>query len=257
MDIDHSDLEDNIWTNTAEANGANNQDDDNNGFRDDVHGWDFVNQTAQIHDFNSHGTHCAGIAGAVTNNGIGIAGACPDALIMPVCVMQSDGTGSISTIIQGINYAAQNGADVISMSIGSYAYSVALEQALAVAYQTAVLVGAAGNDALHIDPRCCPDPSHKNNDRPMFPGAFTFVLGVQATSQLGLAGFSNIDCDGASYSQFGEEQLYNYELSAPGVGIMSTVPNGQYRSYNGTSMATPLVAVGIASLLQRREYWTK
>ncbi len=257
VDIDHSDLSDNIWTNTAEANGANNQDDDNNGFRDDVHGWDFINQTANIHDFNSHGTHCAGIAGAVANNGIGIAGACPDALIMPVCVMQSDGTGSISTIIQGINYAAQNGADVISMSIGSYAYSIALEQALAVAYQTAVLVGAAGNDALHIDPRCCPDPSHKNNDRPMFPGAFTFVLGVQATSQLGLAGFSNIDCDGASYSQFGEEQLYNYELSAPGVGIMSTVPNGQYRSYNGTSMATPLVAGGIASLLQRREYLTK
>jgi hypothetical protein len=258
VDIDHSDLEDNIWTNTAEANGANNQDDDNNGFRDDVHGWDFVNQTAQIHDFNSHGTHCAGIAGAVTNNGIGIAGACPDALIMPVCVMQSDGTGSISTIIQGINYAAQNGADVISMSIGSYAYSVALEQALAVAYQTAVLVGAAGNDALHIDPRCCPDPAHAVMDGPMFPGAFTFVLGVQAT-QLGggLTGFSNNDCDGPSYSQFSEEQLYNYELSAPGAGIMSTVPNGQYRNYNGTSMACPLVAGGVASLLQRREYLTK
>lgn len=257
VDIDHPDLSANIWTNTAEQNGANNQDDDGNGFRDDVHGWDFVNQTAEMHDFNSHGTHCAGIAGAVTNNGIGIAGACPDALIMPVSVMQSDGTGAISTIIQGINYAAQNGADVISMSIGTYAHSIAMEQALAVAYQTAVLVAAAGNDGFHIDPRCCPDPSHRINDGPMFPGAFTFVLGVQATSQLGLAGFSNNDCDGASYSQFSEEQLYNYELSAPGVGIMSTVPNGGYRQYNGTSMATPLVAGGVASLLQRREYLTK
>lgn len=258
VDIDHSDLEDNIWTNTAEQNGAANQDDDNNGFADDVHGWDFVNQTANMHDFNSHGTHCAGIAGAVTNNGIGIAGACPDALIMPVSVMQSDGSGDIATIVRGINYAAQNGADVISMSIGSYAYSIALEQALAVAYQTAVLVAAAGNDALHIDPLCCPYPSHKPMDGPMYPGAFTFVLGVQATSQWGgLASFSNIDCDGPSYSQYGEEQLYNYELSAPGVGIMSTVPNGGYRSYNGTSMATPLVAGGVASLLQRREYLTK
>ncbi|MBP5527993.1 MAG: S8 family serine peptidase [Bacteroidales bacterium] len=252
VDIDHPDLSDNIWTNSAEANGANNQDDDGNGFRDDVHGWDFVNQTAAMHDFNSHGTHCAGIAGAVTNNGIGIAGACPDALIMPVAVMQSDGTGAISTIIQGINYARQNGADVISMSIGTYAYSVALEQALAVAYQTAVLVGAAGNDGAEIDKRCNP-----LTPGPMFPGAFTFVLGVQATSQLGLAGFSNYDCDGPIYSQFGEEQLYNYELSAPGVGIMSTVPNGGYRNYNGTSMATPLVAGGVASLLQRREYLTK
>ncbi len=258
VDIDHSDLEDNIWTNTAEQNGAANQDDDNNGFADDVHGWDFVNQTANMHDFNSHGTHCAGIAGAVTNNGIGIAGACPDAQIMPVAVMQSDGVGAISTIIQGINYAAQNGADVISMSIGTYAYSVALEQALAVAYQTAVIVAAAGNDALHIDPRCCGDPAHMQMDGPMYPGAFTFVLGVQATSNGGgLASFSNIDCDGPSYSQYGEEQLYNYELSAPGVGIMSTVPNGGYRSYNGTSMACPLVAGGVASLLQRREYLTK
>jgi hypothetical protein len=258
VDIDHPDLAANIWTNTAEQNGANNQDDDANGFADDVHGWDFVNQTADMHDFNSHGTHCAGIAGAVTNNGIGIAGACPDALIMPVSVMQSDGTGNIATIVQGINYAAQNGADVISMSIGTYAYSVALEQALAVAYQTAVLVGAAGNDALHIDPLCCPYPSHKPMDGPMYPGAFTFVLGVQATSQWGgLAGFSNIDCDGPSFSSYGEEQLYNYELSAPGVGIMSTVPNGGYRNYNGTSMACPLVAGGVASLLQRREYLTK
>ena len=252
VDIDHPDLADNIWTNTAEQNGANNQDDDGNGFADDVHGWDFVNQTAEMHDFNSHGTHCAGIAGAVTGNGIGIAGACPDALIMPVSVMQSDGTGDIATIVQGINYAAQNGADVISMSIGTYAYSVALEQALAVAYQTTVLVGAAGNDGTGIDPKCA------SLAGPMFPGAFTFVLGVQATQQSGgLASFSNIDCDGPSYSQFGEEELYNYELSAPGVGIMSTVPNGGYRQYNGTSMACPLVAGGVASLLQRREYLTK
>lgn len=252
VDIDHSDLEDNVWTNPAEQNGATGQDDDNNGFADDIHGWDFVNQTANMHDFNSHGTHCAGIAGAVTNNGIGIAGACPDALIMPVAVMQSDGTGSISTIIQGINYARQNGADVISMSIGTYAYSIALEQALAVAYQNSVLVAAAGNDGMGIKPDCLP------SGFPMFPGAFTFVFGVQATFQGGgLAGFSNIDCDGPSYSDFDEEKLYNYELSAPGVGIVSTVPNGGYRSYNGTSMSTPLVAGGIASLLQRREYQTK
>lgn len=256
VDIDHPDLNANIWTNPAEQNGAAGQDDDNNGFRDDVHGWDFVNQTGDMHDFNSHGTHCAGIAGAVTNNGIGIAGACPDAWIMPVAVMQSDGTGDIATIVRGINYARQNGADIISMSIGTYAYSAAMEQALAVAYQTAVLVAAAGNDGTAIDCRCSMPCG------PMYPGAFTFVFGVQATQQtLGyrgyLARFSNIDCDGPSYSQFSEEQLYNYELSAPGVSIMSTVPNGQYRNYNGTSMACPLVAGGIGSLMQRREYLTK
>lgn len=257
VDIDHPDLAANIWTNPAESDGAAGADDDGNGFADDLHGWDFVNQTGDMHDFNSHGTHCAGIAAAVGNNGIGITGACPDAYIMPVTVMQSDGTGDIATIIRGVNYAAQNGADIISMSIGTYAYSFAFEQTLGQAYQNAVLVGAAGNDGTAIYCGCgltC---------GPMFPGAFTFVFGVQATLQVPdlLCGykacFSNYDCDGPSYSQFSEEQLYNYELSAPGVGILSTVPNGQYRSYNGTSMACPMVAGGIASLLQRRDYQTK
>lgn len=251
VDVDHADLADNIWTNTAEANGAANQDDDGNGLTDDVHGYDFVNQTGDMHDFNSHGTHCAGIAAAVGGNGIGIIGANPDALIMPVAVMQSDGTGDAATIIRGINYAAQNGADIISMSIGTYAYSIAMEQALAQAYQTAVLVAAAGNDGLGMK-YCCPICMD------MFPAAFTFVFGVQATANGGgLAGFSNTDCTGPSYSVHTEEELYNYELSAPGVGIMSTVPGGQYRSYNGTSMACPLVAGGIAALLERREYITK
>ncbi len=127
-----------------------------------------------------------------------------------------------------------------------------MEQALAQAYQTAVLVAAAGNDKTAIDIRCGFPAG------PMYPGAFTFVFGVQATANGGgLAGFSNWDCDGPSFSQCGEEQLYNYELSAPGVSIMSTVPGGQYRSYNGTSMACPLVAGGIAALLERRDYITK
>lgn len=255
VDIDHPDLAANIWTNSAEANGATNADDDGNGFADDLHGWDFVNQTGEMHDFNSHGTHCAGIAAAVGNNGIGITGACPDAYIMPITVMQSDGTGDIATIIRGVNYAAQNGADIISMSIGTYAYSIAFEQALGQAYQNAVLVGAAGNDGNGIDlygPNCI------GAILPCFPAAFTFVFGVQAANITNpMPCFSNIDKSGPSFSPYDEEKLYNYELTAPGVGILSTVPNGQYRSYNGTSMACPLVAGGIASLMQRRDYQTK
>lgn len=258
VDTDHPDLADNIWTNPNESQTANGYDNDNNGFVDDLHGWDFVNQTGIMHDFNSHGTHCAGIAAAVGTNGIGMTGANPQALIMPLSALQSNGTGDIATIIRAINYAARNGADVLSMSFGSYAYSIALEQALAQAYQSAVLVAAAGNDALHIDPRCCLDPAHAIWDGPMFPAAFTFVLGVQATQQSGgLTGFSNIDCDGPTFSQFGEEQLYNYELRAPGASIYSTVPNGGYRNYNGTSMACPLVAGGVSALLHAKPYPTQ
>ena len=241
VDITHPDLEANIWTNPNEI--ANGSDDDKNGFKDDLHGWDFVNKTSDVRDYNSHGTHCAGIAAAVGDNGKGVTGANPNAYIMPVTVMQSNGTGAISTIIEGINYAKNNGADIISMSIGTYTYSIALEQALAQAYQKCVIVAAAGNDENPLDLL------------PMFPAAFTFVLGVEATRNSGdLADFSNKDCDGPSYSGYSEEQLYNYELRAPGTNIMSTIPNGKYKNLQGTSMACPLVAGGVSALLSAKDY---
>jgi subtilisin family serine protease len=247
VDIQHPDLDANIWTNPVE--NENGYDDDNNGFADDIHGWDFINQTADMHDYNSHGTHCAGIAAAVGDNGMGMTGANPMAYIMPVAVLQSNGTGDIATVIQGINYAKNNGANIISMSFGTYGYSIAMEQALAQAYQNCVLVAAAGNDGRGIDPRCA------LMGAPMFPAAFTFVFGVEATTQNGgVTGWTNYDCDGPTFSQFDEEQLYNYELQAPGASIYSTVPNGNYKCFNGTSMAAPLVAGGISVLLHAKPY---
>lgn len=251
VDITHPDLVDNIWTNQREAEGEEGYDNDNNGFKNDIHGWDFINNTGVIRDYNSHGTHVAGIA-AAADNGIGIVGANPRALIMPVSVMQSDGSGDIATIIKGINYAAQNGATVLNMSFGSYANSKALRQALERAYQSAVLVAAAGNDQLPIYPEC------RWGAKTMFPAAYSFVLGVQATTQSGmLAGFSNYDCDGPNFSAekdtYGDDG-YNYEISAPGANILSTVPNGNYKQYNGTSMAAPLVAGGISALQMVKEY---
>lgn len=260
VDIEHPDLKDNIWTNEAELNGAEDEDDDANGFADDLHGWDFVNQTARLGDWNGHGTHCAGIAAAVGNNGIGVAGANPDALIMPVTVMQSDGTGDVATIIKGIDYAAANGADVISMSIGGYGYSLAEEQALAKAYSTAVLVAAAGNDYKCIDAHdCLVNKKNAMQNGPMYPAAFTFVLGVQASTDANgtLASFSNFDEDGPLLSKYSEEKLYNYELTAPGVDIMSTYPGGKYKSLNGTSMACPLVAGAISRYMQSKEMGSK
>ena len=254
VDITHPDLAANIWTNPNEID--NGSDDDGNGFKDDLHGWDFVNKTGDMRDNNSHGTHCAGIAAAVGTNGKGVVGANPNAYIMPVTVLQSNGSGAISTIIEGIGYAKNNGADIISMSLGTYAYSIALEQALAQAYQNSVIVAAAGNDGKALDPRCA-KPGEPYG--PMYPASFTFVLGVEATQKnVGDCGyracFSNYDCDGPSYSQYSEEQLYNYELQAPGAGIISTVPNGQYKYFNGTSMACPLVAGGVSALLVAKDY---
>lgn len=259
VEFTHMDLLNNIWTNEAEYSGATGTDDDGNGFADDMYGWDFVNQNNRMDDYNGHGTHCAGIAAAVGGNGNGGVGANPDALIMPIAVLQSDGAGDIATLVKGIDYATANGADVLSLSLGTYASSIALEQALAKAYQNAVIVAAAGNDNLCINPHKCGNPPKVG--APMYPAAYTFVLGVQATDKSGsLASFSNYDCDGPLFSNptyFSEEQLYNYELKAPGVSVMSTYPGGRYKALNGTSMACPLVAGAISRLLQCKEYASK
>jgi subtilisin family serine protease len=256
VDIDHPDLKDNIWSNYSEVNGAEGADDDGNGLIDDLHGWDFVNQSGTIDDYNGHGTHCAGIAAASGNNGVGVIGANPDAWILPVTVMQSNGTGDIATIIKGIDYAASMGADVISMSFGTYSNSIALEQALGKAYDKSVLVAAAGNDNLCIYPHKC--PINQQIGATSFPAGYTFVLGVQASTSNGdLASFSNYDEDGPIYSTFSEDDLYNYEIIAPGTSVISTYPNGQYKALNGTSMACPLVAGAISRLMQCKSYGNK
>ena len=257
IDITHPDLAANIWTNKLENEGAEGRDDDANGFKDDIHGWDFVNNSPRIRDNNGHGTHCAGIAAAVGGNGIGAAGVNPDAWIMPVTVMQNDGTGDVATIIKGIDYAVANGADVISMSFGGYSNSMAEEQALAHAYATAILVAAAGNDGhtIEFSGHCF---SCLGGGTPMFPAAYTFVLGVQSSNNNGgIASFSNYDNNGPFYSGYGEDKLYNYELTAPGVKIISTFPNGQYKELSGTSMACPAVAGAISRLMQCKELGSK
>lgn len=249
VDITHPDLADNIWTNAAEGTGAEGEDDDQNGFVDDLHGWSFVTHSPNMVDRNGHGTHCAGIAAAVGDNGIGITGANPDAIIMPVTVMEPDGVGTASVIIQGIDYAIDNGANVLSMSFGSsspWGYQVFQK-----AYQTSILAGAAGNAGSSIYFR-----KSSAGFGISFPGAFDVVLGVQASNEQNTqAGFSNYDPDGPYYVNsdwFGSE-WWNYEIWAPGHNILSTYPGGTYQIMSGTSMATPLVAGAISRLLQTKE----
>lgn len=227
VDWSHPDLKNKIWMNRAEIPG-NNRDDDGNGLIDDVRGWDYINNDNNPTDDNSHGTHVAGIAAAEANNGIGISGVCPSAKIMVLKVFQSSGRGDVATITKGIIYASQKGATVINMSFGTYARSQAMEDALANAYATSALVAAAGNDALNLE-SCIPSG-------PFYPAALSYVLGVQSPE----ASFSNIDCNGPTFSNTND--LLNYEMKAPGTEIISTIPNGNYRVYQGTSMAAPIVS---------------
>ena len=182
-----------------------------------------------------HGTHVAGIAGAVGNNGIGIAGAAWNVKLMHIKVFQSTGQGNTTTIADGIEYASSNGATIINMSFGSYAESSTLRLALENAYATSVLVAAAGNDKVAIGPcSVC---------LPFYPAAYPYVLGVEDN-----ANYSNYDQDGPIFS--GYDNFLNYELTAPGTGIMSTIPGGGYNTLTGTSMSAPLVAGAMALYYQ-------
>jgi subtilisin family serine protease len=237
VDYTHPDLEANIWINEAELNGVEGYDDDGNGYVDDIRGWDFINNDNAPLDDNMHGTHVAGIVGAVGGNGIGVAGAAWNVKLMPIKVFQSNGAGNSSTIAEGVNYATANGATIQNMSFGSYAESSTLKSALKNAYVSSFLVAAAGNDGMKIGPciACYP----------LYPGAYTFVLGVED----GNGDYDNYDQDGPIYS--GYANFLNYEVKAPGSGIMNTVPNGGYRALTGTSMATPLVAGAMALYMQQ------
>ncbi len=202
-------------------------------------GYDFVNGDNDPMDDNGHGTHVAGIIAAVGNNGIGIAGVAWHAKILPIKVMNYKGMGSYSDIANGILYAANHGAQIINLSLGSYADSYLLKDALETAAGQALIVAAAGNDGIEYD-----DFGH-----PFYPAAYDFVLGVGASDVRSNNGGAFHEVR-ASFSNYG----VNADVYAPGVNILSTFPKFHplrhtYDQLSGTSMAAPVVS-GIAVLLK-------
>ena len=185
-------------------------------------------------DDNGHGTHVAGIIAAQGDNGIGIIGVAPNAQIMAIKAAQYSGVLTSTDISEAILYAYQQGADIINMSFGGSGRSVLEEEALAVAFSNAVLIAAAGNQGAYNDFNCGP------RARPSYPAAYPYVLGVMAEAQTPmktvhwLAGFSNWDCK--------RRNGIEYEVMAPGVDILSTIPGDGYAAWDGTSMAAPVVA---------------
>jgi len=224
IDYTHIDLADNIWTNEKEIPG-NGIDDDGNGYVDDVHGWNFQGKNNTPVDENGHGTHCAGIIGAVGNNNIGVTGVNWHVRIMPLRFMNNTGNGYISDAVSAILYANQMGADVISCSWSGTEYSQALKDAITAS--PAVVVCAAGNGA-----------SNDDLDQ-VFPATFS-------SSNMITVAASDSNDKLASFSNYG---LSSVNIAAPGVEIASTYPGNRYAYMSGTSMATPYVA-GVAALLK-------
>ena len=246
VDYNHPDLSGNMWVNTGEIPG-NGIDDDQNGYVDDVYGANVVGnqyygQSGNPMDDNGHGTHVAGIIAAQANNGIGGSGIANNVQIMAIKAAQSSGTLTAADIAQGINYAAEKGADVINMSFGGYGRSQVEEDALAQAFSTSVLVASAGNDGL-------PNVPFPILGKNVFPAAYPWVLGVMAEGLQPAANGDNL----ASFSNWDyiAQDSHEYEVMAPGVEIYSTLPDGKYAKWSGTSMAAPIVS-GIAALLRSK-----
>src|SRR5262245_58937310 len=234
VDYNHPDLAANMWRNSREIPG-NGIDDDRNGFKDDVYGYDFANNDSNPMDDNGHGTHVSGTIGAVGDNGVGVAGVDWHAKIMALKFLDSSGSGYLSNAVRALNYAVANGAKVVNASFGGGGYDSAMATAINNAKSRGVIVvAAAGNDASDNDA----DPAYPANY------AGDNVVSVAATDRYDqLAYFSN----------YGRSTV---DIAAPGQSIFSTLPNGRYGTYSGTSMATPHVAGSLALVWDAHPDWT-
>jgi thermitase len=237
LDIQHEDIKKNLWLNPGEsgkdAQGrdrrTNGVDDDKNGFIDDVHGWNFVGNNPNLSDNHGHGTHIAGIIGAEANNNRGIVGIAPEVSIMVLKYFdpQSPGTDNLKNTIKSINYAVENGAQIINYSGGGLEYSQDEHDAIDRARQKGILfVAAAGNEK-------------SNSDKiPYYPADYGLDNIISVTA-------FNPSQEVLSSSNWGVKSV---DLAAPGQNILSLLPGNSYGFMTGTSQATAFVT-GAAALV--------
>ncbi len=242
VQITHPDLAANTWTNPFDP--PDGIDNDGNGYVDDTHGWDFINNDASVFDgdpvlgFDDHGTHVSGTIAGVGGNGTGVAGVNWQATIIPAKFLGPYG-GTTSDAVRAVDYLTdlkvRHGLNIVatSNSWGGGGYSQALLDAINRAADAGILfVAAAQNNALD------------NDTAPAYPANYECTNGgtrgwdcVISVAALGSAGGL------ASFSDYGARTV---DLGAPGVDVWSTVPDGSYASYSGTSMATPHVSGAVA-----------
>lgn len=225
IDVNHVGLKDSLWVNDKEIPN-NGVDDDKNGFIDDIHGWDFVSNNNTVDDNHGHGTHVAGIIGAKQNNGVGIFGIAPNVKIMVLKYFDPRKPGNnLANTIKAINYAIDNGADIINYSGGGLEYSRPEYNAIKRARDKGIIyVAAAGNE------RC-------NSDfNKYYPADYELDNIISVTAV-------NPQKRVLSSANYG---VLTVDIAAPGENIYSTLPGNYYGHMTGTSQATPYVTGTIA-----------
>ena len=195
-----------------------------------VPGYDFVNNDNTPNDGHMHGTACASIAAGRTNNSIGVAGVCSDCSLMPVKVLSNQGSGDFDDIINGVVWASDNGAHVISMSLGGGGFQSGFDNAVTYAHDNGtIVIAASGNDNGSIS----------------YPAAYEDCVSVGAMSPCNERK-SPSSCDGENF--WGSNYGNGLDFVAPGVRIHSATIGGYISDFNGTSSACPHAA-GVAGLI--------
>ncbi len=219
VDYTHPDLKNNLWT----KNGT--------------HGYDFFDDDAEPMDEQGHGTHCAGTIAAEGNNNAGVVGVCWKAQIMAMRFLGPDGSGSTADAVKCIDWAVANGAHILNNSWAGPDNSLELKAAITRAEQKGVLfVAAAGNTV---------NRGNNNDTNPYYPAAYPNANMISV-------GAIDVNDAAGTFSHYGKISV---DIGAPGVGIVSSMPNNRYAQLDGTSMAAPHVA-GAAALVWSKIYAT-
>lgn len=253
IDYIHPDLFANMWVNQAELIGDPNSDDDGNGYKDDIYGYDFADSDSDPNDYYLHGTHVAGTIGAVGNNNTGVSGVCWGVRLMSVKIFPNYGeTTFTSHAIEGIEYAIENGAKVLNNSWGGHTYSNSLSDAINDAKESNVLfVVSAGNYRFG-------ESTLDNDIDPVYPASYDCenIISVLATNSIDEIPW---------WSHCGATKV---DIGAPGDDIFSTFPtymtpdmqNGgfstDYETINGTSMAAPHISGACALVWSMYPHYT-